>query len=207
MESNLCLTVNKKKCIEKVFYLHTSQNYCFVTIFQHSHNLNSSISNNVSLIYKFFLHKIQSPGHIANLLWQGVLLVEFMEHGTMFLSHVYCKTVEKLKQAIQNKHCRKLTFNVVFCMTMLVVTVLKNSTVFEAIQMGLLIIPLTASTWHQGIFISSLIRKRGLHHSTSMMMDFKMPQKISYKSRRLNFMKKKYVIYWNAVTNADYVEK
>jgi hypothetical protein len=40
---------------------------------------------------------------IATVLWdrKGVLMVEFMQQGTMIMSEVYCKTLKKLCRAIQ----------------------------------------------------------------------------------------------------------
>ncbi|GBL90856.1 Mariner Mos1 transposase [Araneus ventricosus] len=38
---------------------------------------------------------------------QGILLIEFMTRGTTINSEVYCRTLKKLKRAIQNK-CRGL---------------------------------------------------------------------------------------------------
>ena len=43
--------------------------------------------SNISLIYKFLLHKIQSPGHATNLLWDGILLIECIS----VTSNVHCK--------------------------------------------------------------------------------------------------------------------
>ncbi|GBM70471.1 Histone-lysine N-methyltransferase SETMAR [Araneus ventricosus] len=44
---------------------------------------------------------------------QGILLIEFMTHGTIINSEVYCRTLKKLKRAIQNKRRGLLSSRVV----------------------------------------------------------------------------------------------
>ncbi|GFX44862.1 uncharacterized protein C05D11.1 [Trichonephila clavipes] len=44
---------------------------------------------------------------------QGILLIEFMTHGTTINSEVYSRTLKKLKRAIQNKRCGLLSSGVV----------------------------------------------------------------------------------------------
>ncbi|GBM57008.1 Mariner Mos1 transposase [Araneus ventricosus] len=44
---------------------------------------------------------------------QGILLIEFMTRGTTINSKVYCRTLKKLKRAIQNKCCGLLSSGVV----------------------------------------------------------------------------------------------
>ncbi|GBN98779.1 hypothetical protein AVEN_152534-1 [Araneus ventricosus] len=41
---------------------------------------------------------------------QGILLIEFMTRGTTINSEVYCRTLKKLKRAIQNKRLRPTEF-------------------------------------------------------------------------------------------------
>jgi len=43
---------------------------------------------------------------------QGVLLVEFLPHGTTINSAVYCETLKKLRHAIQNKRRRMLSVTI-----------------------------------------------------------------------------------------------
>lgn len=40
---------------------------------------------------------------------KGILLVDFVEHGTTLTDNVYCDTLNKLRCSIQNKRCRKLS--------------------------------------------------------------------------------------------------
>ncbi|GFX41140.1 mariner Mos1 transposase [Trichonephila clavipes] len=44
---------------------------------------------------------------------QGILLIEFMKRGTTINSEVYCRTLKKLKRAIQNKRRGLLSSGVV----------------------------------------------------------------------------------------------
>ncbi|GBO03117.1 Mariner Mos1 transposase [Araneus ventricosus] len=44
---------------------------------------------------------------------QGILLIEFMTRGTTINSEVYCRTLKKLKRAIQNKSRGRLSSGVV----------------------------------------------------------------------------------------------
>ncbi|GFV05780.1 histone-lysine N-methyltransferase SETMAR [Trichonephila clavipes] len=44
---------------------------------------------------------------------QGILLIEFMTRGTTLNSEVYCRTLKKLKRALQNKHRGLLSSGVV----------------------------------------------------------------------------------------------
>ncbi|GBN87365.1 Histone-lysine N-methyltransferase SETMAR [Araneus ventricosus] len=44
---------------------------------------------------------------------QGILLIEFMTRGTTINSEVYCRTLKKLKRAIQNKRRGLLSYGVV----------------------------------------------------------------------------------------------
>ncbi|GBN41818.1 hypothetical protein AVEN_130061-1 [Araneus ventricosus] len=61
--------------------------------------------------YRFSNPAEESPSHFASeeadgyRLWdaQGILLIEFMTRGTTINSEVYCRTLKKLKRAIQNK--------------------------------------------------------------------------------------------------------
>jgi glycine cleavage system protein P-like pyridoxal-binding family len=53
--------------------------------------------------------------HDGNSFWnmKGVLMVEFMQHGTTVTLDVYCKTLKKLYRTIQNKkHMMPLHDNV-----------------------------------------------------------------------------------------------
>jgi hypothetical protein len=52
---------------------------------------------------------------MATVFWdsKGVLMVEFMQKGTKITSEVYCKTLENLHRAIQNKRHEMLTSSVV----------------------------------------------------------------------------------------------
>jgi hypothetical protein len=45
---------------------------------------------------------------------KGVLMVEFMQHGTTITSEVYCKTLNELCRAIQNKRDGTLTSGEMF---------------------------------------------------------------------------------------------
>jgi hypothetical protein len=45
---------------------------------------------------------------------RGVLMVEFMQQGTIITSEVYCKTLKKLCRAIQNRRHGMVTSHVVF---------------------------------------------------------------------------------------------
>jgi hypothetical protein len=51
---------------------------------------------------------------ITSVFWdrRGVLMVEFMQQGTI-MSQVYCKTLKKLRRAIQNERCGILMCRVV----------------------------------------------------------------------------------------------
>jgi hypothetical protein len=44
---------------------------------------------------------------------KGVLMVEYMRQGTKIMSEVYCKTLRKLRRAIQNERHGMLTYSVV----------------------------------------------------------------------------------------------
>jgi hypothetical protein len=60
--------------------------------------------------------KQMSAGRLmATVFWdrKGVLMVEFMQQGTIMMSQVYCKTLKKLHKVIQNKRLRILTSGVV----------------------------------------------------------------------------------------------
>jgi hypothetical protein len=52
---------------------------------------------------------------MATVFWdrKGVLMVEFMQHGTKITSQVYCETLKKLLRAIHNERHEMLTFSVV----------------------------------------------------------------------------------------------
>jgi hypothetical protein len=45
---------------------------------------------------------------------KGLLMVEFMQHGTTITSEACCEILKKLHTAIHNKRCGMLTFSVVF---------------------------------------------------------------------------------------------
>jgi len=47
----------------------------------------------------------KGPPTVKYVFWdrQGVLLAEFLPHGTTINSVVYCETLKKLRRAIQNK--------------------------------------------------------------------------------------------------------
>jgi hypothetical protein len=51
---------------------------------------------------------------IITVFWyrKGVLMVEFVQQGTIVMSEVYCKTLKNLRRAIQNKRYRMLTSGV-----------------------------------------------------------------------------------------------
>jgi hypothetical protein len=44
---------------------------------------------------------------MAAVFWdrRGVLMVEFMQQGTTIVSQMYCKTLKRLRRAIQSKRC------------------------------------------------------------------------------------------------------
>jgi len=52
---------------------------------------------------------------MATVFWdkKGVVLIEFIEPGTTITSETYCKTLKKLRRAIENKRRRMLTSGVV----------------------------------------------------------------------------------------------
>jgi hypothetical protein len=52
---------------------------------------------------------------MATVFWdrKGVLMVEFMQQGTTITSEVYCKTLNQLRTAIQNKRHEMLTSGIV----------------------------------------------------------------------------------------------
>lgn len=52
---------------------------------------------------------------MATVFWdrKGVLLIKFMEPGTMITSETYCETLKKLRRAIENKRRGMLTSGVV----------------------------------------------------------------------------------------------
>jgi histone-lysine N-methyltransferase SETMAR len=68
-----------------------------------------------SLLKPRKLKQLSDRKLMATVSWdrKGVLLIEFMEPGTMITSETYCETLNKLRRAIQNKRRGMLTSGVV----------------------------------------------------------------------------------------------
>jgi hypothetical protein len=65
---------------------------------------------------KKFKQTLSARKLMASVFWdrKGVLMVKFTQQGRITSSEVYCKTLKKLRRAIQNKRHGMLTSGVVF---------------------------------------------------------------------------------------------
>jgi hypothetical protein len=64
---------------------------------------------------KKFKQRLLAGKLMATVFWarKGVLMVEFMQQGTIIMSEVYCETLKKLCRTIQNKRREMLTSDIV----------------------------------------------------------------------------------------------
>jgi hypothetical protein len=60
------------------------------------------------------IHQTSKKMLMATVFWdmKAVLIVEFMQQWTTIMSEVYCKTLKKLRRAIENKRCEMLISSV-----------------------------------------------------------------------------------------------